>query len=181
MPNAKGFPKRCLIVTAFLFLGGCDGARKLPQTGNQVGDVSRKEKAEFIEMIQTLPTKGDFFTAEAVERAVPFAPVLLSLTEADLTGHDLYPFLALARGLLDRAEQRAFFTQHFAEIAHVRIKMFVGLVLVDEGVGSEQVIQYMEAALASKERAAILAEMAGPGFNDFKVHLSALANRLGPK
>src|SRR5215510_14765638 len=69
-------------------------------------EVTVAETKEFLKLLKSLPTKGEFFTDEAIKKAVPHTRVLLALDAKDLEGYDLYPFLALSRGLLDRKDQR---------------------------------------------------------------------------
>src|SRR5438552_18504321 len=79
--------------------------------------VTDDEKREFLMLLSKLPTKGEFFTEEAVKKAAPFARVLFALTPKD-TGPDIYPFLALSSGLIQRKEQRDYALKHFDKIAH---------------------------------------------------------------
>src|SRR4051794_24509671 len=72
----------------------------------QAGAVTDAEKKEFIKLLMALPTEGEFFTSEAVAKAVPYTHVLLALTEKDIKEYDLYSFLTLSRGLLDRKDQQ---------------------------------------------------------------------------
>ena len=48
--------------------------------------VSDAKKREFIELLNKLPHKGEFFTDEGVRRAGPYLPVLLALTAKDIEG-----------------------------------------------------------------------------------------------
>src|SRR5262249_25955990 len=81
-------------------------------------EVTAAEKKAFLELLAKLPTKGEFFTDEAVQKAAPHTRVLLALTEKDVGKNDIYPFLALSRGLLDRKEQREYGVKYFVKIAH---------------------------------------------------------------
>jgi len=131
--------------------------------------VTAAEKKAFLELINALPSKGEFFTDEAIDKAAPHTRVLLALTEKDIKGYDLYPFLALSRGLLDRKEYRTYGVKHFAEIAHPEIKLFWGVVLFDEKVASPEIVKHLKAALDSKEQSEVLSQLVGPGlFDDFK-------------
>ena len=56
------------------------------QSAQQISDVQKKD---FIELLKTLPTKGEFFTDEAIRKAEPYLPVLLALTESDLENYDI--------------------------------------------------------------------------------------------
>ena len=70
--------------------------------------ITDAEKKEFLEVLAKLPSRGEFFTEEAVSKAVPYTRVLLALTEKDLGKGNLYPFLALSRGLIERKEARRY-------------------------------------------------------------------------
>jgi hypothetical protein len=83
------------------------------QATDQISDA---QKEDFIELVKTLPHKGEFFTDEAVKKASPYLPILFALTETDIGKHDIYPFGALSRGLCDQKKHRDYATRHFAEI-----------------------------------------------------------------
>ncbi len=131
-------------------------------------EVTAAEKKAFLELLAKLPTKGEFYTAEAVTKAAPHTRVLLALTRTDIAKYDLYPFLALSRGLANRKEPRAYAVQHFGTIAHPTLKLFWASVLFDEQAASPEVVAYLRKALESKEDARTLSEMAGPDFENFK-------------
>jgi hypothetical protein len=130
--------------------------------------VTDAEKKEFLELVAKLPTQGEFFTKEAITKAVPYTRVLLALTESDLGQRDLYPFLALSRGLIDRKEPRQYGIAHFGTIAHATIKLFWASALFDESPSSPEIVAFLRKALDSKAEARTLAEMAGPGFEEFR-------------
>jgi hypothetical protein len=134
-------------------------------------EVTAADKKDFLELLGKLPTKGEFFTDEAVQKAVPHTRVLLALTPKDIEKYDIYPFLALSRGLLDRKEQREYGVKHFGKIAHPTIKLFWGAVLFDEKGASAEVVTFLRAALESKEQSEVLSQMIGPNFEDFKKRL----------
>ena len=48
--------------------------------GHNAADAQKKE---FIDLLKTLPTKGEFYAEDAIRKAGPYLPVLLSLTERD--------------------------------------------------------------------------------------------------
>jgi tetratricopeptide (TPR) repeat protein len=73
-----------------------------------VQDASGAQRKEFIELLKTLPTKGEFYTEEAARKAVPYLPVLLSLTEKEIEKYDLYPFAAVSRALANDRQNRAY-------------------------------------------------------------------------
>jgi hypothetical protein len=131
-------------------------------------EVTGAEKRAFLEMLAKLPTQGEFFTDEAVQKAVPHTRALLALTKKDIDKYDLYPFLALSRGLLERKEQRDYGVKHFREIAHPTIKLFWGAVLFDEKAASPEIVTFLRAALESKEQSELLSQLEGPNFEDFK-------------
>ena len=61
--------------------------------------VSDTQKKDFIELLKTLPHKGEFFTEDAIKTAAPYLPVLFALTDKDIEGYDTYSFAALSAGL----------------------------------------------------------------------------------
>jgi hypothetical protein len=130
--------------------------------------VTDADKKAFLELLAKLPTKGEFFTEEAVTKAAPYTRVLLALTEKDLEKRDLYPVLALSRGLIDRKEPRQYGITHFAKIAHPTIKLFWASLLFEDKPPSWEIIKFLRQALDAKEDARTLSAMAGPGFEDFK-------------
>jgi hypothetical protein len=134
-------------------------------------DVSAEEKKDFLELLGTLPAEGEFYTDEAVKKAARYTRVLLALTEKDIAKYDLYPFVALSRGLLDHKEQREYGLKHFDEIAHPKLKLFWGSVLFKEGCGSEAVVKFLQAALESKDQSGVLSQMLGPKFEDFRARV----------
>ena len=130
--------------------------------------VTDAEKKAFLELITRLPTAGEFFTEEGVTTAVPYTRGLLALTEKDLGKGDLYAFLALSRGLVDRQESRQYGISHFGKIAHPTIKLAWACMLIGEGPDPPEIIAFLRKALDSKADAQTLAAMTGPGFEEFK-------------
>jgi hypothetical protein len=135
---------------------------------SHAGQISESQKKEFIQLLRTLPHKGEFFTDEAVKTAGPYLPVLFALTERDIEGYDIYPFAALSRGLCDDKEHRRYATAHFAEIRHPMFKLFWAAMLFDAGEPSSEIVRFLRDALKSDAQAKALAEMIGPKFADFK-------------
>jgi hypothetical protein len=131
-------------------------------------DVTAAEKKAFLELLAKLPARGEFFTEEAINKSVPYTRVLLAFTEKDIEKRDIYPFLALSRGLLDRKKQQEYGVKHFGKIAHPTIKLLWGSVLFDEKAASPEIVAFLRMALESKEQAKLLSQMLGPNFEDFK-------------
>jgi len=95
--------------------------------------------------------------------------VLLALTEKDLEKRDIYPFLALSRGLIGHKEARQYGITNFAKIAHPTIKLsWAVLLFTANEASSPEIVVFLRKALDSKEKARILSEMLGPGFEEFK-------------
>jgi hypothetical protein len=132
------------------------------------GVVTVAQKQDFIALLKSLPTKGESYTEESVEKAESHVPVLLALTEKDLAGYDIYPFAAISRGLCDRLEIRKYAILHFKAIQHPELKLFWGAMLFDSGSSSPEVSSFLRGALKSKEQTKILSEITGPNFEDFK-------------
>ncbi len=143
--------------------------------------VTDAEKEEFLNVLAKLPTRGEFFSDDAVTMAVPYTRVLLALTEKDLTKRDLYPFLALSRGLLDRKEPRQYGRANFAKIAHPMLKLLWASVLFDDRSPPPEVVSFLYKALGSKDGARALSEMGGPGFEDFRQRVIRAYKSARPK
>jgi hypothetical protein len=138
--------------------------------------VSEAQKKQFIELMKTLPHKGEFFTDDAVKTAGPYLPVLFALTDKDLGSYDIYPFAAISRGLCDVKEHRLYATTHFGDIRHSELKLFWAAMLFDAGNRSPEIVRYLRAALKSNAQSKVLAEMAGPNFADLKRRVNATAS-----
>jgi hypothetical protein len=83
-----------------------------------VQDSSDAQKKEFAALLKTLPTKGEHYTEEALSKAGPYLPVLLSLTEKDAKEYDLFALAALSAGLARDPKHRADVQAHFANIRY---------------------------------------------------------------
>ena len=135
--------------------------------------ISEAQKAEFIKLLKTLPSKGEFFTDEAAKAARPFLPVLFALEEKDIEKYDIYPFSAISRGLCDEKENRDYAVNHFGEIHHPELKLLWGAMLFESGTTSREVVQFLRAALESKTQSQLLSEMLGPNYQDFAKRVTA--------
>jgi hypothetical protein len=131
-------------------------------------EVTDADTKAFLKKLAKLPARGELFTKDAVKKAVPDTRILLALTPKDLENYDLYPFLALSRGLIEHKEARQYGTTNFDKIAHPRIKLFWAAVLFDKHIPSAEIVTFLRKALKSKQQARTLAGMLGPGFEDFK-------------
>jgi hypothetical protein len=132
--------------------------------------ISDSQKQEFLNLLKVLPSKGEFYTDDAISKAGPYLPVLLALTEKDIEEYDLYPFLAVSRGLCDHQEHRDFAIRNFSTIKHPTLKLFWAVILFDskEGSSADEIHQFLKDALASKEQSKMLSEMIGPEFESFR-------------
>jgi hypothetical protein len=139
--------------------------------------ISEAQKKEFIELLKTLPHKGEFFTDKAVEKAGPYLPVLFALTEKDIEKLDIYPFAAISRGLCNQKKHRDYAVHHFAEIRHPELKLFWGAMLFDAEAISPEIVRFLKDALESPEQAKLLSEIIGPEFEDFKSRVKAYPKR----
>ena len=108
------------------------------------------------------------FTEEAFAKASSFLPVMFDLTEKDIPDDDIYPFAAIIGGVCLREENKDYAVSHFFQISHPELQLFVGSVLFDKGWASPEIVKYLQTALENEEQAQFLADMAGPGFDDFK-------------
>jgi hypothetical protein len=140
------------------------------QSTDQVSDV---EKQKFIELLKSLPTKGEFYTDEAVKKAGHFLPTLFALTEKDIEKYDSYPFAAISRGLCEFKEHRDYAVHHFAEIRHPKLKLLWGAMLFDAGATSPEIVRFLRDALESEAQSKTLSEIVGPQFKNFKARVLA--------
>ena len=136
--------------------------------GQGTDQVSEARKKEFIELLRALPTKGEFYTDEAVVTAGPYLPTLLALTKEDIEKYDIYPFAAISRGLCNHPEHRTYVVRNFAKIRHPELKLFWAAMLFDSGVATPEIKKFLRDALESKEDAKLLSEMLGPAFESFR-------------
>ncbi len=136
-------------------------------------DVSAAQKREFLEVLKTLPHKGEFYTDEGVAKAKPYLPVLLALTEQDIKGYDIYPFAALSNGLGEYKDSRGYVVRHFEGIRHPVLQLGWAVMLFEKQSASPQVMQFLRDALMSNKQAKLLKEMLGPGFADFQRRVKA--------
>jgi hypothetical protein len=138
--------------------------------------ISNAQKKDFLNLLRTLPHKGEFFTDDAIKTAGPYLPVLFALTDKDIEVYDIYPFAALSRGLCDIKEHRQYATDHFGEIRHSELKLFWAVILFDAGNPSTEIVHFLKDALKSEVQAKLLGEITGPKFADFKARVIATQN-----
>ena len=123
--------------------------------------VTQPQKQSFMSLLRSLPSRGEFYTAESVGRTAPFVPVLFSLTN-DIAEGDLFQLAALSRGLCDRADVRKYATSHFSDIAHPTLRMFWAAAFVADYQASADMNAYLARMIESPEGLALLQELAGP-------------------
>ncbi|MBL8796506.1 MAG: hypothetical protein JNM56_21580, partial [Planctomycetia bacterium] len=133
------------ILVAALLLG--------PALADTEKEVTDAEKKDFFKLLTKLPTKGEFFTDEAIKTVAPHTRVLLALTEKDLEKHDLYAFIALSRGLVDQKEPRQYATKNFTKIAHPTLKLAWATMLLEEKAPSAEIVTFLRKALDTKQDA----------------------------
>jgi hypothetical protein len=126
------------------------------------------EQEAFIDLMQQLPVDGEFFSEEGVNETEPFIDVLFSMSEGNLAGYGLYPFVALSRGLADRPQTQAYAVEHFEEIVHPQLKLGWAMILFNEDAAPREVIVFLQNALEDRTQSNIAAEMGGPTFEDFE-------------
>jgi hypothetical protein len=137
------------------------------------GQTDETRKREFLKLLLTLPTKGEFYTNEAVKKAEPYLPALFALTESDLESYDIYPFLAISRGMWERQKSRKYAARHFETIMHPTLKLFWASLLFEGKQPPPKVVIYLKKALESEGPAHLLSEMLGPQFGTFKARVLA--------
>ena len=138
--------------------------------------ISATQKKEFIRLLKTFPVEGEFYTDKAIDKAGRYLPVLFALTEKDIEKYDIYPFLALSRGLCDRKVHRDYAVRHFAEIRHPLLKLGWGAMLFDAGSTSPEIVRFLRSVLESEKQSKILSEMLGPDYDDFRRRVEAYPN-----
>ena len=135
----------------------------------QVGqEVSDAQKREFLELLKTLPYRGEFYTQEAARKAGPYLPVLFSLTEKDIEKEDFYSFVAISVGISADKARRVYAIDHFGEIRHPQLKLFWAAFLFNLKEVSPEIVGYLRDALNSSVQAQELKSMVGPDFKFFK-------------
>lgn len=139
-------------------------SEKLLFENEQISDLQKKE---FIELLKTLPTKGEFYTEESNKKAASYLRVLFALTEKDIEA-DIYPYLAISRGICDQKEYRDYAVKQFAEIKHPLMKLFWAAMLFNEKTTSKEIILFLKQALESPTQEKQLAEILGPNFKEFQ-------------
>ena len=135
------------------------------QTANRISDVQKKD---FIALLKMLPVKGEFYTDEAIDKSQSSLPVLFALTEKDIENYDIYPFLALSRGLCDKQAHRDYAVSHFADIQHPTLKLFWAAMLFDGKKNSSEIVRFLRESLKSEKQTKMLSEMLGPNYEDFQ-------------
>lgn len=140
--------------------------------------ITEIRKQEFIDLLQTLPHKGEFFTDDAIAKAGPYLPTLFALTEADLAEYDIYPFGALSRGLSSHLEHRKYALRNFSKIQHPTIKLLWAVLLFDSAQRSPEIVRFLKDALEDPAQTKILSEGLGPKFSSFKNRV--LSRSTGP-
>jgi hypothetical protein len=134
--------------------------------------VTPAEKQDFIALVKKLPTRGEFFTDEAVKKAGQYLRVLFALNEKDIGKDDIYAYVALSGGLCDsNKENRDYAVKHFNRIGHPLIQMQWGVMLFNLDLASPEIVTYLLTALESNERSNQLLTMLGPDFDRFKKRL----------
>ena len=95
----SGWRRSCWFSWQAAFNSRCEITdRTRPLERLSVGKLLPLEKKAFLDLLKTLPTRGEVFTDESVKTAAHQTHVLLALTEKDLVeqGYDIYPFLVLS-------------------------------------------------------------------------------------
>jgi hypothetical protein len=177
-------------LVAIAVVTGCQGSgpdNSRPQDKTQgsetdardITKVTPEQKKEFLELLEQLPRRGEFFTDEGVQKASPFLHVLLALNKEDINENDYFALLALSRGLHDaKKEHREFAVKHFAKIPHPVIKIFWGIVLFRYSSDvSPEITRYLRESLDDRELSEIIRSMAGPEFEAVRKQIIATGEK----
>jgi hypothetical protein len=137
--------------------------------------VTPTQKKAFLELVMKLPTRGEFFTNEAIQKASPFLDVLLSLNKNDITENQYFALLALGRGLHDaKKEHREFAVKQFEKIPHPVIKISWGIMLFRfSKQATPEVLRYLRESLDNQERLQLMRDILGPDFETFRKQIVA--------
>ncbi len=133
------------------------------------------QKAELIALMQRLPSTGDGYAPETETQLAPFLPALLALTEEDLVefDNDIYPFVAVLAILFQTPDHREYAVQHFADIRHPDLQLFVAAALFDMDLASNDIVHFLRLAMEDDDDRTRLAEIIGPDFKMFESSLSS--------
>lgn len=144
-----------------------------------IAKVSPQEKKDFLELMTKLPSRGEFYTDEAVQKASPYLHVLLSLDKKDITENHYFAILALNRGLHDaKKEHREYAVKNFGKIPHPVIKLSWGLMLFRFSTESTpDVTRYLRESLDDRERMKLIRSMLGPEFEAVRKQIIARAEK----
>jgi hypothetical protein len=126
------------------------------------------QKKDIIEKLLSLPHDGDSFTADAIQKAGPYLPVILSFTEGDLAERGTFGVGMLLAGLLQREENCAYVLNHFEDIQHPELKVTIGAALFYKGLTSPAIIKYLQSMLNDEKQGAILADMLGKDVGELR-------------
>lgn len=131
---------------------------------HQTKGVTQEEKQKFMAFLKTLKTKGEFFTSEAVAKAIPYQNILFALTENDLRHRDIYPYLALSGDLIEHPQCQAYALKHFQSIQHPMLKMGWGVMLLQRDKASPEIVRYLFQVLQTPKQRKTLQSFSGPEF-----------------
>jgi hypothetical protein len=143
----------------------------------EITKVTPQQKKAFLELMTKLPSRGEFYTNEGVQKAAPFLHVLLSLDKKDITEDHYFAILALSRGLHDsRKEHREFAVKNFEKIPHPVIKISWAIMLFRfSREVTPEVTRYLRDSLDDNERMEFIRSMLGPEFAAVRKQIVAKA------
>ncbi|MHC4221224.1 MAG: M56 family metallopeptidase, partial [Planctomycetota bacterium] len=134
------------------------------------------KKETFFKKIDTLETKGEFFTEESIRIITEDLPLFITITESDCEEwaklnnreYDVYVYLALSTGLSENIKNRQYVGNHFSDIRHPMLKLAWAIQLYYKGPKTKEVSQYLYEMVTSEESSLILQEGLGHGWEEFK-------------
>jgi hypothetical protein len=151
-------------------------ALSLGQTAPPEPLATEAEKKAFLKLIQTLPTQGEFFAAEGIEKAVPHTRVLLALTEDDI-GDNIYIFLALSAGLSGEKKAREVAVKNFERIAHPSIQVNWAIMLMRDPEIQPIIVRHLKKAIDAPKGVKTLAATRDPEFEGLKKEVEAILEK----
>ena len=139
--------------------------------------ATEAEKKALLKLIKTLPTQGEFFAPEGVEKAVPHTRALLALTEDDIADYGLYPFLALSAGLSGEKKARDVAVKNFERIAHPSIQVNWATMLMRDPKIQPIIVRHLKKAIDAPKGTKTLAATRDPRFDGLKVEVEAILEK----
>ncbi len=149
-----------------------------PCLAQQTESISNDDKRKFVILLKSLKTKGEFFTDESIEKTIPYQNILFAFTEKDLSGQDIYPYLAISSGMMEYQQCREYARKNFSSIQHPDLKIGWAAMLLKQNIASPEIITYLSQVLKIPVQKKLLQEMCGPKFDEVERKIQAESRKL---